>query len=338
MATNFPTALDTFTDPLPTDQTTTVDHSLNHGSANDAIHSVQVKVGINSSADTNSLDYKVSTNTATITGHISQTAAHGATGAVVGTTNAQVLTNKTIDFSANSITNIPEASVVGLVADLAAKQTGSTRLTGLTAMANTVGIVAYTNTDTFTPRSIAVGSSRLTISNGAGTAGNPTIDAVDPPYASIASDQTVTSSVTVVNATSMVLTLLANRTYIVRANLGFTGAAAGDARTVWAVTSTVAAITGNTRLCIGPSINTTDATGTAAAATTVGVVRTSRTTIATEVTYGTDGTAESAVYEEFTVVGGASGGTLQLKFAQGTSSVTATALKAGSYVSATVVG
>jgi len=39
--------------------------------------------------------------------HIEATAAHGATGAVVGTTNTQTLTNKTISGSANTFSNIP---------------------------------------------------------------------------------------------------------------------------------------------------------------------------------------------------------------------------------------
>jgi len=37
----------------------TVPHNEQHANANDAIEALQAKVGINSSADTNSLDYKV---------------------------------------------------------------------------------------------------------------------------------------------------------------------------------------------------------------------------------------------------------------------------------------
>lgn len=60
MATSFPTSLDTLTNPTSTDtlDSATVPHDLQHTNANDAIEALQAKVGINGSADTNSLDYK----------------------------------------------------------------------------------------------------------------------------------------------------------------------------------------------------------------------------------------------------------------------------------------
>lgn len=42
--------------------------------------------------------------------HIEATVAHGATGAVVGTTNTQTLTNKTISGASNTLSNIPNAA------------------------------------------------------------------------------------------------------------------------------------------------------------------------------------------------------------------------------------
>lgn len=61
MATNFPTGLDTFTNPTATDtlNSVTVPHATQHDNLNDAVLALETKVGINSSADTNSLDYKV---------------------------------------------------------------------------------------------------------------------------------------------------------------------------------------------------------------------------------------------------------------------------------------
>lgn len=48
-------------------------------------------------------------------------AVHGLAGSVVGTTDAQTLTNKTISGSANTVSNVSQASVTNLTSDLAAK-------------------------------------------------------------------------------------------------------------------------------------------------------------------------------------------------------------------------
>ncbi len=59
MATNFPTLLDTFTNPLPTSLLLSPSHSLQHSDANDAIEALEAKVGITNSNVTTSLDYRV---------------------------------------------------------------------------------------------------------------------------------------------------------------------------------------------------------------------------------------------------------------------------------------
>jgi hypothetical protein len=61
MATNFPTSLDALTNPTSSNKLNDagVLHADQHANANDAIEALEAKVGINSSADTNSLDYKV---------------------------------------------------------------------------------------------------------------------------------------------------------------------------------------------------------------------------------------------------------------------------------------
>lgn len=59
MATNFPTSLDSLTNPISTDKLNSPSHASQHANANDAIEALQAKVGVNSSAVTTTLDYKV---------------------------------------------------------------------------------------------------------------------------------------------------------------------------------------------------------------------------------------------------------------------------------------
>lgn len=59
MATNFPTSLDALTNPIGSDTLASPDHAGQHANANDAIEALQAKVGVDSSAVTSSLDYKV---------------------------------------------------------------------------------------------------------------------------------------------------------------------------------------------------------------------------------------------------------------------------------------
>ena len=61
MATNFPTSLDSLTNPQGTDSVAAVPHAAQHANANDAIEALEAKVGANNSAVTTSLDYRVRT-------------------------------------------------------------------------------------------------------------------------------------------------------------------------------------------------------------------------------------------------------------------------------------
>ena len=60
MATNFPSSLDTLTNPTSGSALDSPSHADQHADANDAIEALQAKVGVNGSAVTTSLDYKVS--------------------------------------------------------------------------------------------------------------------------------------------------------------------------------------------------------------------------------------------------------------------------------------
>jgi len=59
MSTNFPTSLDSLTNPSGTDSMSSPSHAGQHTDANDAIEALQAKVGVDSSAVTTSHDYKI---------------------------------------------------------------------------------------------------------------------------------------------------------------------------------------------------------------------------------------------------------------------------------------
>jgi|DEB0MinimDraft_6_1074348.scaffolds.fasta_scaffold60889_2 hypothetical protein len=61
MATNFPGSLDSFTNPSASDamDSVTVPHADQHANLNDAVEALESKVGVDGSAVTSSLDYKV---------------------------------------------------------------------------------------------------------------------------------------------------------------------------------------------------------------------------------------------------------------------------------------
>jgi hypothetical protein len=59
MATNFPENLDSLVNPQPSDSVAVVSHAAQHANANDAIEALEAKVGVNNSAVTTSLDYRV---------------------------------------------------------------------------------------------------------------------------------------------------------------------------------------------------------------------------------------------------------------------------------------
>ena len=59
MATNFPSSLDSFTNPTAVDTLDSPPHDTQHADANDAIEALQAKVGVDSSAVATSHDYKI---------------------------------------------------------------------------------------------------------------------------------------------------------------------------------------------------------------------------------------------------------------------------------------
>lgn len=93
MATNFPTTLDTLTNPTGTDKVSVVDHAAQHANVNDAVEALEAKVGVDGSAVTTSHDYKLSGITSTAK-------------AVSNQGNETIAGNKT--FSGTLITTSPQ--------------------------------------------------------------------------------------------------------------------------------------------------------------------------------------------------------------------------------------
>lgn len=75
MATNFPTSLDSFSDPTSTTPITsntdaTLNHATQHTNENDAIHAIETKVGIDASAVTTTIDYLLKSTSSVNPGHV----------------------------------------------------------------------------------------------------------------------------------------------------------------------------------------------------------------------------------------------------------------------------
>lgn len=162
MATNFPTSLDTLTNPNSTDTLNSPSHATQHANANDAIEALEAKVGADGSAVTTSHDYKLSEVTST--------------DKAVGKTATQTLTNKTIDSASNTIQNIATgdlASPTGVDTNVV---TGTAGTSGNLAEWNadgdavdsslaTADVVTGSSTDTLTNKTIDANGTGNSISN-----------------------------------------------------------------------------------------------------------------------------------------------------------------------------
>lgn len=106
MATNFPTSLDSLTNPTASDKlnSATVPHATQHANINDAMEAVQAKVGVNSSAVTTSHEYRIDAIEALNTNE--QT---GTSYTLVLTDDGKIV--ETNNGSANTLTVPPNSSV-----------------------------------------------------------------------------------------------------------------------------------------------------------------------------------------------------------------------------------
>lgn len=105
MSTSYPSSLDSLTNPASTNTMSAVPHSDQHANANDAIEALQSKVGIDNSADTGSLDYKVSSTSSNNPGH-KHTLANGATDVTASVADVNATTNfeETVSATTSEVT------------------------------------------------------------------------------------------------------------------------------------------------------------------------------------------------------------------------------------------
>lgn len=102
MATSFPTGLDALTNPTSADGLNSPDHAGQHANANDAIEALEAKVGVNGSAVTTSLDYKITNINASNLASGTVPSAR-VSGAYTGITTVGTLSSLTVNGIATSI-------------------------------------------------------------------------------------------------------------------------------------------------------------------------------------------------------------------------------------------
>jgi hypothetical protein len=161
MATNFPASLDALTNPVAGDALSSPSHAGQHANANDAIEALQAKVGVDSSAVTTSIDYKLRFLTGSVVDRLEENWNTSAT-AATGTIALNVLTASNWYYTSNASANWT----------LNVRGDGSTTLSSLLDTGDSITVVfANTNgTTAYYPTAFQVDGSSVTPKWQGGTA------------------------------------------------------------------------------------------------------------------------------------------------------------------------
>lgn len=104
MATNFPASLDSLTNPQASDTLASPSHAGQHADANDAIEALQAKVGVDGSAVTTSIDYKLRNLTGSVVDQLEENW-NIVAAAATGTINFDVKTASIWYYTSNATAN-----------------------------------------------------------------------------------------------------------------------------------------------------------------------------------------------------------------------------------------
>lgn len=177
MATNFPTSIDDGTSlpyPSSTDDLSSPNLAAGQGNQNDAVIAVETKVGTGSASQTPTAGYILRSTT---DGESTWDLSYPTSATLVGLTDTQTLTNKTIDAANNTITNLSGSDIAS--GTITSTQIANNTITSTNIDAASVGALffpvgcIYTETTGINPNTtfgfgtwVAFGEGRVLIGNG----------------------------------------------------------------------------------------------------------------------------------------------------------------------------
>ena len=129
MATNFPASLDSLTNPTSSDSLNSPSHSAQHANVNDAVEALQAKVGVDSSAVTTSLDYKVAQLESDVAGFTSGKILQVVSNTKTDTFSVSLAAGNVADITGLSATITPTSATSKILA-IVNVTAGSTRSNG----------------------------------------------------------------------------------------------------------------------------------------------------------------------------------------------------------------